>query len=276
MEPSVEWATRVPAARLRGLVDRYVGYRMVGLDPTTHRGLPSRHMTFIVSIGPPIDVPVQTNPLQPAGSYRCVLSGLQASSAQVSHDGTQEGVLIEMTPLGCRALLWMPAAVLWDQSFELSDVIGPVGDELWERLQPAKRWSDRFDVCDDVLLGRLDEQHVPRALAHCWQGIVVSGGRISVDRLATRAGYSRQHLTRLFRAEFGLGPKLASRVVRFEAAQRMLRTSPSVPFADVASACGYADHAHMTREFTELAGCTPGELVWESVPILQDGARAAR
>ena len=181
-----------------------------------------------------------------------------------------------MTPLGCRALLWMPAAVLWDQSFELSDVIGPVGDELWERLQPAKRWSDRFDVCDDVLLRRLDEPTVPRALTQCWQGIVVSGGRMSVDRLATRAGYSRQHLTRLFRAEFGLGPKLASRVVRFEVAQRMLRTSPSVPFADVASACGYADHAHMTREFTELAGCTPGELVGESVPILQDGARAAR
>ncbi|MGH3364970.1 MAG: helix-turn-helix domain-containing protein, partial [Nocardioidaceae bacterium] len=62
----------------------------------------------------------------------------------------------------------------------------------------------------------------------------------------------------VFRAEFGLGPKLASRVVRFEVAQRMLRTSPSVPFADVASACGYADHAHMAREFTELAGCTPG------------------
>lgn len=48
----------------------------------------------------------------------------------------------------------------------------------------------------------------------------------------------------------------------------MLRTSPSVPFADVASACRYADHAHMTREFTELAGCTPGELVGESVPIM--------
>lgn len=111
-----------------------------------------------------------------------MLSGLQATSAQVSHDGSQEGVLIEMTPLGCRALLWMPAAVLWDQSFELSDVIGPIGDELWERLQPAGRWSERFDVCDEVLLRRLGEQTVPRALAQCWQGIVASSGRMSVDR----------------------------------------------------------------------------------------------
>lgn len=115
---------------------------MVGLDPTTHRGLPSRHMTFIVRIGSPIDVPAQTNPHQPPGSYRCVLSGLQATSAQVSHDGSQEGVLIEMTPLGCRALLWMPAAVLWDQSFELSDVIGPIGDELWERLGAGRRTGE--------------------------------------------------------------------------------------------------------------------------------------
>ena len=77
--------------------------------------------------GSPIDVEVQTNPAHATGSYRCVLSGLQASAAQISHDGNQEGVAIELSTLGCRALFGFPAGQLWDLTLECSTVIGPTG-----------------------------------------------------------------------------------------------------------------------------------------------------
>ena len=134
-----------------------------GLPPGIHRGLPSRNMTLIASIGAPIDVTVQTSPAQRPASYRCVVSGLQASAAQISLDGTQEGVSIALSPLGCRELLQMPAAELWDLSYELSEVRGPSGDELWERIQYAGDWSQRFAACDRVLLGWLRETATSRA-----------------------------------------------------------------------------------------------------------------
>ncbi len=270
MEPQVEWVTGAPSGALRGLVDRYVGYRMVGFPPGTHRGLPSRHMTLIASIGAPIDVTVQTNPVQRPGSYRAVVSGLQASAAEITHSGSQEGVAIELSPLGCRALLQMPAAELWDLSYELAEVRGPSGDELWERLQHADDWSQRFAACDRSLLGWFRESETTRELARCWRAIVASGGRRPIARLAADTGYTRQHLAHLFRAEFGLSPKLASRVVRFEQAQRILRTASRGSAARVAAACGYADQAHLTRDFVELAGCTPRELLGGDLPILQD------
>jgi AraC-like DNA-binding protein len=31
--------------------------------------------------------------------------------------------------------------------------------------------------------------------------------------------------------------------------------------AEIAADCGYADHAHLDREFRSLAGCTPTEYV---------------
>lgn len=276
MEPQVEWVTGTPSSPLRGLVERYVGYRMVGFPPGIHRGLPSRNMTLIASIGAPIDVTVQTSPAQRPASYRCVVSGLQASAAQISHDGTQEGVSIALSPLGCRELLQMPAAELWDLSYELSEVRGPSGDELWERIQYAGDWSQRFAACDRVLLGWLRETATSRELARCWRGIVASRGMLPIGRLAMETGYSRQHLARLFRAEFGLGPKLASRVVRFEQAQRALRTAPSgASLSRIAASCGYADQAHLTREFVELAGCTPRALLGEDLPILQDSTATA-
>jgi AraC-like DNA-binding protein len=269
--PHQEWVTGTPAARLRPFVDGYVGYRLAGFAPGIHRGLPSRHMTFIVSIGPSIDVVTQTNPAQLPRRYGCVLSGLQATSAMIAHNGNQEGVAIDLTPLGSRMLLGMPAAELWDLSLEFADVVGSVGSELWERLQVVAGWNERFVVCDEILSRVATDDLSAPELEHCWEALVSSGGRISVNELATETGYSRQHLSRRFRSEFGLSPKLAARVVRFERAQGMLKSVPPfISVAQVAASCGYYDQAHLYRDFAELAGCTPRDLLREEIPFFQD------
>jgi len=270
-EPDQQWLTRTPPDRLRPFIDRYIGYRLVGFPPGVHRGLPSRHMTFIASIGPSIDVIAQCDPAQRPESYRCVLGGLQASTALIRHDGNQEGVAFELTPLGSRTLFGMPARELWDRSLELTDVIRGAGSELWERLQSARGWEERFQVCDEVLLRLAGDDVVAPELQHCWATLVSSDGRALVSDLASEVGYSRQHLRQRFRDEFGLSPKLAARIVRFESARRMLQSVPSyVSIAQVASACGYYDQAHLYRDFTELAGCTPRELLGEDLPNFQD------
>ena len=268
--------TAPPAPRLTSFIDRYMGYRMTGFDAGVHRGLPSRHMTFIVSIGPSIDVVTQTDPTQSPASYGCVLSGLQASTALISHTGHQEGVEIELTPTGCRALFGMPARALWNRSVECAEVTGAAGRELWERLQGPAPWSERFAVCDEVLTRLADaDLVVAPELAHAWHALVRSEGTASISALAATVGWTRQHLARRFGDEFGLSPKLAARVVRFERARRMIQATPSfVTIAQIAATCGYYDHAHLNRDFAELAGCSPTAWLAEELPSFQDGAAA--
>ena len=261
-----------PAAVLSPFVDGYVGYRMRGMPAGVHRGLPSRHMTFIVSIGPGIDITTHTDPTQAPGTFGCVLSGLQATPAMISHGGHQEGVAIELSPLGSRVLLGMPARELWNRSVEWADVVGPPGRELWERLQGPAPWVDRFAVCDDVL-GRLARHDVDVApeLRVAWQALVGSGGSAPVGELARRVGWSRQHLARRFGEEFAVRPKLAARVLRFERASRLLRAGTGTgTIAEVAAACGYFDQSHLDRDFSALAGCAPTVWLAEEVPSVQD------
>ena len=267
-----EWATSPPSPRLRPFIEHYLGYRYVGFDPGVHRGLPSRHATFIVSIGPTIDVAEQTDATQAPARYRTVLSGLQATSALITHTGHQEGVTIKPTPLGFRSLFAMPVRALWSTSVELADVAGAVADELWERMQATTAWPERFALCDEVL-GRLamPDATLPPELREAWTTLVGSGGTASVSDLARRVGWSRQHLARRFGEEFGMGPKLAARVVRFERARRMLESTPSfVSLAQVAATCGYYDQSHLNRDFLELAGCSPTTWMSEELPSFQD------
>lgn len=276
MEVCAQWVTGKPSPCLRPFVAGYVGYRLTGFAPGLHRGLPSRYLTFIVSIGPAIDVMVQADSSRAPSSYHCVVSGLQASAALISHDGDQEGVAIELSPLGSRALLGMPARSLWSTSVEFSDVVGIAGRELWERLQGVARWADRFAACDDVLtrLAESDRGVVPE-LRQAWHALVGSGGSAPIATVADTVGWSRQHLARRFADEFGLSPKLAARIVRLERARRMLQGSPSfVTIAQVAAVCGYYDQAHLNRDFVELAGCTPTALLADDLPSFQDEAAA--
>lgn len=277
MQPSTEVVTARPAPMLAPFIDHYVGYRMAGYAAGLHRGLPSAHMTFVISIGPPIDVVAQTNPRQSPQDYRCSLGGLQASSALISHDGYQEGVAVALTPLGSRALFGVPAGALWDTSVECADVVGPVGSELWEQLQELPAWPERFAACDRILTRMACPDHVVGPeLTWAWRTLVQSGGTLSIGRLVEEIGWSRQHLARRFNNEFGSSPKLAARIIRFERARRMLEHTPSyVSIAQVAAACGYYDQAHLNRDFAELAGTSPTTWLAEEIPSVQDPAGSA-
>lgn len=133
-------------------------------------------------------------------------------------------------------------------------------------------WPTRFAVCDDVLVRWTNpDGQVAAQLKHAWQSLVRSDGTTAVGDLATAVGWSRQHLARRFGDEFGLSPKLAARVIRFERATRMLRNTPSfMTITQVAAACGYFDQSHLDRDFIELAGCTPSQLLAEELPFFQD------
>jgi AraC-like DNA-binding protein/quercetin dioxygenase-like cupin family protein len=82
--------------------------------------------------------------------------------------------------------------------------------------------------------------------------------QIRLDELAHASGLSKFHLCRQFSAEFGLSPNRYQRQLRLQMARRLLREG--MPIADVALACGFADQAHLGRQFRMSYGVTPGSL----------------
>lgn len=274
--PVTDAAMARPAPHLAGLVRSYVGYRYEGFASGTHLGLPSRDLTVVLSLGAPIRVD-QT----PAGErgprdYRALVGGLHTSPAHIGHDGDQYGVQLELTPLGARTLLGLAAAALAGTVADLGEFLGPTAAELCERMAAVPTWPARFAVLDRVL-GRVARDRVggwaggPQdEVGRAWHVIVASGGAARVGEVASQVGWSRRHLGERFAREYGITPKAAARVVRFERSTAVLRRADRPSLATVAATCGYADQSHLDREWNALAGCPPS--VWlaaEELPSVQ-------
>lgn len=270
-------ATQLPGL-LAPLVSRCVGYRYEGFAPGTHLGLPSVGITLVVSLGEPTMLRTLPDPGQPPVGFAALVGGLSTKPAVIAHDGSQFGVQLELTPAGVRSLLGMPAGELADTVVDLGEVV-PQSGELQERLAVTPGWADRFAVVAEVLsrnAGRLEP--ASRPLRHAWRRIVGSAGRVRVADVAAEVGWSRRHLSERFSREYGLAPKEAARVARFNRARQVLSLPDRPALAEVAAACGYADQAHLAREWNDLAGRPPS--VWlaeEVLPFIQDepGERAA-
>lgn len=271
VEGEAAWQVRVPAPPLRSFVDAYVGYR-TRQPYGIHRGLPSGSMTFIVSLGDDIHIVRQVDPRQPPASYGCVVGGLHIAPAVIARGGLEEGVAIELNPLGSRALLGIPAGELANLTVEGEEVVGRrIGEELRDRLDVRSSWSQRFDVVDDILTRLLDADAVVASpLQEAWRLLDASGGNMAVGRVAQRVGWSRRHLTSQFSREFGLPPKAAARAIRLGHVVAYLRCNANRDLARAAAACGYYDQPHLTREFAAMADSTPTTWLTEEFPSIQD------
>jgi len=266
-----EHAGRAAAAPLRPLVSSYTGYRQAGMAPRRHRGLPSPLLTFIITLDDPLVIAAHPDPRQPGERYDTLLGGLHTTPALVTHDGRWSGVQLGLTPLGARMLLGVPAASVANWDAEATDVIGGFATRLREVIAAQPDWAGRFAALDELLLRRAAQAEADRVrevrseVRYGWRRLRETSGAIGVAELAAETGLSARRLGSLFRAEYGLAPKEAARVFRFDRARRRIGRAAAAggTLADLAVQCGYYDQAHLAREFRSLAGCPPSQWLAE-------------
>lgn len=277
-EPIYKSVLHTPVPPLRPYLGKCIGYRMKGFAPGIHAGLPSSWLTLVITLDAPLDLAVMPDPHQSPGLFDAMVGGLHASPATIRHDGGQFGIQLEVNPLGARALFGRPAADLASSVVGLEELLVRGTAELIDRLRTASTWAQRFAVLDHALMRHIVEVAGPRPdVAFAWDRLRGSGGTVRVGQLAQELGWSRRHLTTLFRSEYGVAPKTLTRVFRFERSRGLL-TAPhqARSLAAVAALCGYADQAHMSRDWRDLAGSSPTAwMAREQLPFVQAGTDTA-
>ncbi len=160
---------------------------------------------------------------------------------------------IRARPGAARVLLGdLPATELRDLQVDSLDVWGvsvrDTVDRIGEQPDQAARILEEF-ACSRLSEYRPDPVLTPAVAA------LDAPVPPSIPALADALGLSERQLRRRVTAAVGYGPQTLAGVLRFQRATR-LGVGPG-GLAELACTAGYADQAHLTREFRRLSGLTP-------------------
>ncbi len=266
-------ASSRPPEALRPYVTQVAGYCYQPGPFSAHRGMPSTALTVVLAFGQPLDVGRLGQP-ETQRCFWAAVSGLSVGPAHIRQVGPQEGIWLAITPAGARLLFGLPAATLHDAVVSVEDVLGGRAARWYDEVASATGWPARFAALEQHLLTLAAESAdtagaVRPEVAQAWSRLTEGPGGARVADVADEVGWSRRHLGEQFRAETGVSPRDARRLARFERSHAMARRR-TPHLADVAAACGFADQAHMTREWRDLCAYTPGEWMRAELPFLQD------
>ena len=131
--------------------------------------------------------------------------------------------------------------------------------ELEEKLFLASNSEQRVCLVESFIINHRANRKFDKRIAIASQLLVQNGSALSVSEIARRLSLSERHLSRLFMSEIGLSPKMFSRIMRFQRAVQ-LRRRHEMPWAAVATECGYSDQAHLIHEIRHFSGKSPGKI----------------
>jgi AraC-like DNA-binding protein len=188
------------------------------------------------------------------------LHGAHGGYSLMEGDCARSYLSVLMAPLGAYRLLGRPVTELAGTVVDIEDVFGHDGRRLIEAVREQPTWPRRFAVLDRFLARAAERGPRPAPeVFQAWRRIVGSGGGVPIGWLADEVGWSHKHLISRFLQQVGLTPKRAARLVRFERVRDRMRTGDPPRWDQLAADDGYADQAHLIRDFRAFTGLTPTE-----------------
>jgi AraC-like DNA-binding protein len=249
-----ELTRRLPSPLLAGLAREVVGYRETASGVFFQREAAPLTVPLIVSLGTPFLIALDREP-GAADRQPSFAAGLHPGPVHIRSDGAAECVQLDLTPLGAFRLFGGALPELAGRMVDIEALFGADGRRLRDRIGAEPCWDRRFDMLEGFVAARLHHTPSPE-IAFAWRHLLRHGGAAPMAGLAAEIGWSRQHLSARFTAQIGLGPKAVARMLRFHRACRLARQGTG-GWAAIAAEAGYADQAHLAREFARLAGEPP-------------------
>jgi hypothetical protein len=140
--------------------------------------------------------------------------------------------------------------------------------ELERRIVEAPTASARIAIIERFLLQKLtDRVTVDRIVKETVDALTASRGSQPINSIINDSSKRRQ-LERKFRKQIGISPKQLGKVVRLQAALRLLCSGGKDSLTSIAYESEYYDQAHFIKDFKEFTGTSPKEFLGHESHLL--------
>ena len=245
-----------PAQKLCGEVVRYMGFKERAIRPVKRLEIGGACPLIVVALECEFEVSYLDTPKR-AFKTQILFAPPAAGPVIVQHSGDLQCLEAELTPWAAAALTRLPAQDWPRHPTALAELSPTAGKEIEAALARLSSFAARFQAMDKYLGVKVEGRGpTSREFRWAWNELAKFSGNVLIRDLAREVGWSRRYLITRFRDATGITPKVLARSWRFERARGLLSGS-TASIAEVASACGYSDQSHLTREFRELGACSP-------------------
>lgn len=177
---------------------------------------------------------------------------------------------IRFKPGGLSPFLRMSVSEIRDRTLDPDDLWRGSVATLHEQIYATENLLQRFSLLESWLFQQAGHGlDVDPRLRFSLTEIARTSGQVPISAISRETGLSPKQLRRHFDREVGLSPKRLARLLRFQSVILNLETLRGpVDWAAVAVRFGYFDQSHLTAEFHEFAGLTPGQYLSKKSAIL--------
>jgi len=177
--------------------------------------------------------------------------------------GAVETFAVRFYPYGFANLVDVPLKALANKETPIADLFGEEqAAQLYHGILQAGKVEERIEVIEQFLLEKLVAQPtLDKIVETTLDALVLSNGNASVRSILEDNPSKRRQLERKFVKQIGLSPKQLGKVVRLQAALKMLLRPDGKKLTDIAYACDYYDQAHFIKDFREFTGINPKEFL---------------
>lgn len=220
--------------------------------------LPTGAMSLVLRLSGP---PLRLFDSAEAGMARelglCIVGGARERLYVRAGAASGRAVGAQLRPGASLWLFRVPALVLAHCHTPLDQLWDSSAEELRQLLAAEATPLRALDLFEAALLARLATPQPVLPAAVTFALAAFTRGQ-SVDAVVQASGFSHRHFNALFGAAVGLAPKAFCRVQRFQTLLTAMAAGTARPLAELALDAGYSDQSHMSREFSGIAGLTPG------------------
>jgi AraC-like DNA-binding protein len=190
--------------------------------------------------------------------YRHVVTRVQSGVVTIRPEGPLGVIIVQLRPEGAVRLLGGSLQNFADTKIKLGDIfrdrdVSALEEMVSEAPDSRARCAHVLRFLSVNIVQRESDLIACRAAA-----LLRRIPTLRMRRLAEKLDISERHLCRRFHMTLGTSPKQFARLVRIEKA--LTARNSGLAWAHTAYACGFADQAHMIRDFNAIAGAAPEDV----------------
>ncbi len=194
---------------------------------------------------------------------RAMVLGQTIEPFYIEPTGYVNSFAVRFYPYGFANFVTTPIKNLVNKETPIELLFGEVpAKEIAQKIIQATDTKERIEIIEDFLLNKIkNETTINNIVKSTVDAILSTKGSTPINIILKEDISKRRQLERNFLKQIGISPKQLGKVIRLQAALKMLLNQQSKNLTQIAYDSEYYDQAHFIKDFKEFTGTNPNRFL---------------